>query len=69
MIDPHSSTWRDVAAWAAVEVDKCRVRLDDPATDHPTTMLMRGRLATLRDLLALTAPPPPPFPPTETRYT
>jgi hypothetical protein len=69
MIDPHSPTWRDVAAWAAVEANKCRVRLDDPSTDHPTTMLVRGRLAALRDLLALPAPPPPAIPSTEIRYT
>lgn len=53
MIDRHCETWRDVAAWAEPRLAAARAELESPNTDDARARYLRGRIAILKDLLAL----------------
>ena len=57
MIDKHSDTWREVAAWAVPALGAARSRLENIGVDPVETENLRGRIAALCDLLALTDEP------------
>lgn len=60
MIEPHSSTWAAVEAWANEQIERNRLTLESVGLDATHTATIRGRIATLRELLALPNPPPLP---------
>lgn len=53
MIDPHSETWADVAAFVAQGADKSRRVIEAPGVDHAETQFQRGRLAAFNELASL----------------
>lgn len=53
-IDRHSAAWAAVVAWAEQQRAAIRTEIDNPATGHDRTQVLRGRLLELADLLALT---------------
>ena len=53
MIDKHSETWREVAAWAEAELAKDCERIETLGVKSDETENLRGRIATLRELLAM----------------
>ena len=53
MIDRHSETWRDVAAWAEGELAKACERLETIGVEPAETENLRGGIAKLRELLAM----------------
>ncbi len=53
MIDRHSETWREVAAWAEDELSKATERIETLGVKSDETENLRGRIATLRELLAM----------------
>ncbi|RJF80943.1 hypothetical protein D3877_11960 [Azospirillum cavernae] len=53
-IDKHSATWAAVSAWADARRAAIRAEIDNPATGHDRTQLLRGQLLELSGLLALT---------------
>lgn len=57
MIDPHSDTWRVVAAWAEKELRDTRDRLETELPEA-TTAKLRERIAVLKELIALAVPRP-----------
>lgn len=57
-IDPHSETWAAVKKFAETEIEFARNRLERQGADPLTTEYERGRIKTLRDLLALATPRP-----------
>ena len=59
MIDKHSATWREVAAWAEGELSKAAERNETHGLAMADTENMRGRIACLRELLALADEPEP----------
>ena len=59
MIDKHSNTWREIAAWAEAELSKATRLNETIGLATPETENLRGRIATLRDLLALANDPEP----------
>lgn len=67
-IETHSSTWQAVEAWARSQLSRDCQRLESPAMDAATTAVLRGRIAALRELLALSNPPPPPVVSTPDSY-
>ncbi len=53
MIDKQSKTWREVAAWAQDGLAKACDRIESLGVAPDETNNLRGRIATLRELLAL----------------
>ncbi len=57
MIDKHSDTWREVAAWADSELAKASQRIESVGVDLQETENLRGSIRTLRELLAIQEEP------------
>jgi hypothetical protein len=53
MIDKHSATWREIAAWAETDLAKASERIETLGVGPDETENLRGRIATLRELLAM----------------
>ena len=53
MIDKHSETWREVAAWAKGELTKASERIETAGVFLEETERLRGQILTLRQLLAM----------------
>ena len=56
-IDRYSDTWRVVSKWAEAELMDARERIEMPKTDHETTLLKRGRIQVLKELVGLVSQP------------
>lgn len=56
-IETYSDTWVVTKAWAEKLIDQHHIALEDPARSEADTNVLRGRIAALRDLLALADPP------------
>ncbi len=56
MIDKHSATWREVAAWAEGDLVKACERIETLGVGPDETENLRGRIACLRELLAKSEP-------------
>ncbi len=57
MIDKHSETWREIAAWAESELSKASDQNNVMGTGPDETENLRGRIACLRELLGLADEP------------
>ena len=55
-MDKNSETWREVAAWAEVELTEARERLENSGLLLAETEYLRGQIRSLRALLALAEP-------------
>ena len=53
MIDRHSDTWREVAAWAEAELAKATERIETLGVKSDETENLRGGIRKLRELLAM----------------
>ena len=53
MIDKHSDTWREVATWAEIGLAKASERIETLGVKTDETENLRGRIAVLRQLLAM----------------
>ncbi|KKL17510.1 hypothetical protein LCGC14_2484830 [marine sediment metagenome] len=53
MIDKHSETWREIAAWAEGELAKATERIETLGVKSDETENLRGQITTLRELLAM----------------
>lgn len=53
MIDRHSDTWREVAAWTTDELSRACARVESLGVGPDETENLRGRIAVLRELLAM----------------
>lgn len=56
-IDPKSDTWRAVEEWANERINDARLRNDSISADMVETSRLRGRIGTLKELLALIKAP------------
>jgi hypothetical protein len=56
MIDAYTDTWRGVAAEANKVIDACRDRLEANDQHYGESQFLRGKIAALRELLALVKP-------------
>lgn len=61
MIDRHSDAWRVVAAWAGEELSDASERIEEIGVGPAETENLRGRIAALRELLAMADEPKPPI--------
>lgn len=52
-IEQDSSTWLAVHEWASEQLETCRKKNDAQALDSVATAHLRGRIATLKAILAL----------------
>lgn len=59
-IDTASETWRRVAAHCEAAIAEALLTLETPGVDHARSEGLRGRIAALREVLALPAPPEQP---------
>ncbi len=57
MIDRHSDTWRETAAWAESGLAKASERIESLGVGPAETENLRGRIACLRALLAMQEKP------------
>jgi hypothetical protein len=48
--------WKAIRTWAVAEIDHARDRNESPALTEQQTAALRGRIAALRELLALGEP-------------
>lgn len=55
-IDPNSQTWRAVKAWAEGRRERSRSALEAQALPASDTEFERGKIAAVRELLALAEP-------------
>jgi hypothetical protein len=55
-IDPHSRTWRAVKDWAEARLTSSRSTIEAVGMPPLETEYERGRIAAMRELLALTEP-------------
>lgn len=53
MIDVHSFTWETVSEHCEKRLGECRRQIEQPGYDHAMTEHLRGRIAALREVLAL----------------
>jgi len=53
VIDKHSETWREIAAWAEGELAKATERIETLGVKSDETENLRGQITTLRELLAM----------------
>jgi hypothetical protein len=58
-LDTTSQTWRALERWALNEIEMHHRRLEQPDTPQNFTDYLRGRIGTLRELIALGSPPMP----------
>ena len=58
MIDRHSATWREIAAWTEGALSKARERIETPGISPEETERLRGQILTLRLLLGMPDGPP-----------
>ncbi len=56
MIDKHSATWREIAAWAEGELAKASERIETLGVGPGETENLRGLIACLRELLSKPEP-------------
>jgi len=56
MIDAYSDTWRDLAAKANETINACRDRLEVNDQHWGESQFLRGKIAALREVLALAKP-------------
>jgi len=56
-IEPKSPTWKAVEAYANERLNRLRLQNDSAALDQVETANIRGRIAALKELLALTQAP------------
>lgn len=56
-IEPRSDTWKAVEAYANERLEKLRLQNDSTAMDSIQTAVIRGRIAALKELLALAEAP------------
>ena len=56
MIDTFSETWWTVRDWANAEIARLSLLLETSGTDISVTENHRGRIATLRGVIALAEP-------------
>jgi len=65
MIDAYTDTWRAIAAECNSQIEACRTRLEANDQHYGESQFLRGKVAALRELLALVKPavvtqaPPP----------
>ena len=59
-IDIYSPTWRRIEAWATAELEDARAVVETPAVDQTFTEFTRGRIAVLKQVLALAGEPTTP---------
>lgn len=52
-VDVQSETWKAVTAWAHDREEQALIALASPSCDERLTMLKRGEIAALRQLLLL----------------
>ena len=57
-IDRQSATWRAVMERAETRLDELRMRNDAASLTHEQTLVLRGRIAEIKELLALDSPVP-----------
>jgi hypothetical protein len=57
-IELHSPTWRAIEQHARAQLATLREKNDSPSLDALHTAELRGRIASLKDLLALGNPAP-----------
>lgn len=55
-IEPHSETWRTLAAEVEKQLAQAKGQLESPGLDHETTQFERGRIAAMKQILALATP-------------
>lgn len=60
MIEPNSSTWLDVSAWAKRELEIAVNRLKNPTLPHDAKQVVCGEVKKLEELLELASPKPKP---------
>jgi len=60
VIDAGSETWQAVEEYANEQIQLLRLRNDSPALDQVSTAVTRGRIAAMKDLLALAKAPAQP---------
>lgn len=53
MLDPTSSQWREIAAWAEQRLQSARARNDDVELSEAKTAALRGEIRILKELLSL----------------
>ena len=53
MIDKHSATWREIAAWAHTRLASASERIETLGVKQDETENLRGRIHELRELLAM----------------
>lgn len=59
MVDIHSDTWIAVSQFAELSLQDARRQLESPTLDHDRSQYVRGRIAALREVLAITREPVP----------
>ncbi|GAB2889571.1 hypothetical protein GCM10027202_17720 [Microvirgula curvata] len=59
MVDIHSDTWGAVSKFVEQSLQDARQQLESPTLDHDRSQYLRGRIAALCDVLALTRDPTP----------
>ena len=57
MIDKHSATWREITAWAQPRLAQASERIETLGVPWVETENLRGRIAVLRELLAMQEDP------------
>ena len=57
MIDKHSATWREIAAWAEAALSRDCERIETFMISPEETAALRGSIFQLRELLALPEEP------------
>ena len=53
MIDKHSDTWREIAAWARTRLSNASERIETLGVEAAETENLRGRIHVVRELLAM----------------
>lgn len=56
MIDAYTDTWRAVAAKANETIEACRARLEQNEQSYGESQFLRGRIASMRELLDMVKP-------------
>jgi hypothetical protein len=56
MIDAYSETWREMAAKANGIIEASRTRLEQVDQSQSESQFLRGKIAALREILALAQP-------------
>ena len=56
MIDAYTETWREIAAKANEIIEAGRTRLESNDQNYGESQFLRGRIAAMRELLAMVKP-------------